>query len=200
MKKLAYYDSIDDLPQTARNILNAALDILLYDGIKGLSLSKVAAKAGENKASIAYHFGSKDGLIAALFDLFFHEENRQLIELTQRLPLSDERIEVAVAHERRIITSNQAFFALIELLPTGLRNPDTRARLNELYKGYRRTVGVTLDATDEESYRKLAPLAHLYIALVDGLSIQYAIDPDDEALDATLDLMKQIMHDYVAKL
>jgi AcrR family transcriptional regulator len=196
-KHLAYDDSLEDLSPTARNILQAALAILLDEGLAGLTLSRVAARAGANKASIAYHFGNKDGLIAALFDVFFHEENRQLIDMAHSLPLGPERIEVALAHERRIITSREYLRALVELLPTALRTEATRRRLDELYKGYRRTVGITLDAESEEEYRKLAPLAHLYIALVDGLSIQYAINPDDEAIDATLNLVKQIMRRYV---
>jgi TetR/AcrR family transcriptional repressor of bet genes len=46
-------------------ILEAALDVLKSDGYAGLTIAKVAARAGENKALISYHYGSKDGLIAA---------------------------------------------------------------------------------------------------------------------------------------
>jgi TetR/AcrR family transcriptional regulator, regulator of biofilm formation and stress response len=46
-------------------ILDACLDVLKEEGYAGLSIAKVAARAGENKALISYHFGSKQGLIAA---------------------------------------------------------------------------------------------------------------------------------------
>jgi AcrR family transcriptional regulator len=39
--------------------------VLKADAYAGLTVAKVAAGAGENKALIAYHFGSKQGLIAA---------------------------------------------------------------------------------------------------------------------------------------
>ena len=39
--------------------------MLKADGYAGLTTAKVAARAGENKALIAYHFGSKQGLVAA---------------------------------------------------------------------------------------------------------------------------------------
>ena len=39
--------------------------MLKAEGYAGLSIAKVAAQAGENKALIAYHFGSKQGLVAA---------------------------------------------------------------------------------------------------------------------------------------
>jgi TetR/AcrR family transcriptional repressor of bet genes len=46
-------------------ILAAALEVLKSDGYAGLSLAKVAAEAGENKALISYHFGSRQGLVSA---------------------------------------------------------------------------------------------------------------------------------------
>ncbi len=47
-------------------ILEAGLQVLKSDGYAGLTIAKVAAAAGENKALISYHFGSRDGLIAAV--------------------------------------------------------------------------------------------------------------------------------------
>jgi AcrR family transcriptional regulator len=45
-------------------ILEAALDVLKADGYAGLTTAKVAARSGQNKALISYHFGSKQGLVA----------------------------------------------------------------------------------------------------------------------------------------
>jgi AcrR family transcriptional regulator len=53
-------------PTGARErLLDAGLETLLADGYAGLTTAKVAVRAGENKALIAYHFGSKDGLVGA---------------------------------------------------------------------------------------------------------------------------------------
>jgi AcrR family transcriptional regulator len=46
-------------------ILEAALDVLKRDGYAGMTTAKVAARSGQNKALIGYHFGSKEGLVAA---------------------------------------------------------------------------------------------------------------------------------------
>jgi AcrR family transcriptional regulator len=46
-------------------ILEAAIEVLKADGYAGLTLAKVAARAGESKALVAYHFGSKQGLVGA---------------------------------------------------------------------------------------------------------------------------------------
>ena len=46
-------------------ILAGCLEVLKSDGYAGLTTAKVAAASGESKALIAYHFGSKHGLVAA---------------------------------------------------------------------------------------------------------------------------------------
>ncbi len=46
-------------------ILAAGYETLLADGYAGLTMAKVALRAGESKALISYHFGSKQGLVAA---------------------------------------------------------------------------------------------------------------------------------------
>jgi AcrR family transcriptional regulator len=46
-------------------ILDACIEVLKAEGYAGLSVAKVAARAGENKALISYHFGSRQGLVAA---------------------------------------------------------------------------------------------------------------------------------------
>jgi AcrR family transcriptional regulator len=50
----------------ADRILDAAYGVLKRDGYAGLTTAKVAAASGQNKALISYHFGSKQGLVAAV--------------------------------------------------------------------------------------------------------------------------------------
>jgi AcrR family transcriptional regulator len=47
-------------------ILAAAYEVLKRDGYAGLTTAKVAAASGQNKAMISYHYGSKQGLVAAV--------------------------------------------------------------------------------------------------------------------------------------
>jgi AcrR family transcriptional regulator len=46
-------------------ILEAAIEVLKADGYAGLTIAKVAARAGESKPLVPYHFGSKQGLVGA---------------------------------------------------------------------------------------------------------------------------------------
>ena len=47
-------------------MLEAGLEVLKAEGYAGLTTAKVAARSGQNKALISYHFGSKQGLVAAV--------------------------------------------------------------------------------------------------------------------------------------
>ena len=69
-------------------ILAATRTRLLADGYAGLSTRKVAEEAGVPVSQLNYHFGSKQGLILALFE---EENQRRLARQThmyaQDLPL-----------------------------------------------------------------------------------------------------------------
>jgi AcrR family transcriptional regulator len=49
---------------TRRRLLDAAAEILASHGEPGLTLRAVGAVAGSNVATVKYHFGSRDGLVA----------------------------------------------------------------------------------------------------------------------------------------
>lgn len=63
-------------PETATTLLEAAKKILRQNGYAGLSTRGVAAAAGVPLSQIHYHFGSKQGLLLALFKY----QNAQLLD------------------------------------------------------------------------------------------------------------------------
>ena len=62
--------------ETSTSILEAAKKVLRQNGHSGLSTRDVAAAAGVPLSQIHYHFGSKQGLMLALFDYL----NEQLLD------------------------------------------------------------------------------------------------------------------------
>src|SRR3954464_11115130 len=46
-------------------ILEAATEVLKSEGSAGLTIAKVVDRAGESKPLVAYHYGSKQGLVEA---------------------------------------------------------------------------------------------------------------------------------------
>ena len=54
-------------PSVRERILEVAERLFAEHGMSGVGLRAITTEAGVNLASIAYHFGSKDGLLEALF-------------------------------------------------------------------------------------------------------------------------------------
>jgi AcrR family transcriptional regulator len=63
-------------PETSAMLLEAAKKILRQKGYAGLSTRDVAASAGMPLSQIHYHFGSKQGMVLALFEYL----NAQLLD------------------------------------------------------------------------------------------------------------------------
>jgi AcrR family transcriptional regulator len=63
-------------PETSTTLLEAAKKVLRQKGYSGLSTRDVAAAAGVPLSQIHYHFGSKQGMVLALFEYL----NGQLLD------------------------------------------------------------------------------------------------------------------------
>lgn len=59
----------DNLPQARTALIEAALAAFAEQGINGVSLRTIVARAGQhNQSAVHYHFGNKQGLVAAALD------------------------------------------------------------------------------------------------------------------------------------
>ena len=57
-----------DAERTRRNILDAARGIFAEKGYSGANVSEIVARALTTKPMVYYHFGSKEGLFAAVLE------------------------------------------------------------------------------------------------------------------------------------
>ena len=73
---------------TKERILDVAERLFADFGYKATSLRDITSEAGVNLASVNYHFGSKDALLAALLDRRFAPVNRRRLELLDELEAS----------------------------------------------------------------------------------------------------------------
>lgn len=82
-------------PDARKALLEAAKKVLRRDGYAGLSTREVAERAGVPLSQIHYHFGSKTGLVLALFE---HLNNELLAR--QRAMFDDTSIPLSARWER----------------------------------------------------------------------------------------------------
>jgi AcrR family transcriptional regulator len=119
-----------------RTLITAAARCrLLADGYAGLSTRKVAEEAGVPVSQLHYHFGSKQGLILALFE---EENQRRLARQThmyaQDLPLW-QRYEQACDFLEDDLDSGYVR-VLQELIAAGWSNAELGAAVRDLLGGW----------------------------------------------------------------
>jgi AcrR family transcriptional regulator len=116
-------------------ILDAARSRLLADGYAGLSTRKVAEEAGVPVSQLNYHFGSKQGLILALFE----EENQRRLARQTRMYAEDlplwQRYERACDYLEDDLDSGYVR-VLQELMAAGWSNAELGAAVRELLGGW----------------------------------------------------------------
>ncbi|MEA2457716.1 MAG: hypothetical protein QOC95_688, partial [Thermoleophilaceae bacterium] len=156
-------------------ILEAGLAVLKEDGYAGLTTSKVAARSGQNKALIAYHFGSKQGLVAAVAREVSAAITEELLE-----GIGEPRTVAGVARGvvdgvARIMERDEGLARLyFDLASHSIVEPEVRAIIAEMKQGYRDAVGLVLARVKDGPKRSSdADGAAVYlIACLEGLALE----------------------------
>jgi AcrR family transcriptional regulator len=116
-------------------ILEAARSRLLADGYAGLSTRKVAEEAGVPLSQLHYHFGSKQGLILALFE----EENQRRLARQHRMYAEDaplwQRYERACDYLDDDLESGYVR-VLQEMIAASWSNKELGSAVRELLNGW----------------------------------------------------------------
>ena len=145
----------DTVVDTRSRIIEAARRRLLVDGYVGLSTRKVADEAEVPLSQLHYHFGSKGGLVLALFE----EENNRRLDRQTRMYAEDvplwRRYEQACDYLEDDLDSGYVR-VLQEMIAAGWSNQEVGDAVRELLGGwYRLLAEVAREA--EERYGPLGP-------------------------------------------
>lgn len=130
----------EKVSQTRQYLLEAAQKILIEQGYAGLSTRRVADAAGMPMSQIQYHFGSKEGMVLALFEAM----NSALLDRQQAmfgdpaLPLSR---QWALACDFLEDDLNSGYVQVLqELIAAGWSNPAIRDAVAEALDGWQRLL------------------------------------------------------------
>jgi TetR/AcrR family acrAB operon transcriptional repressor len=168
-------DPLMGMPEPARNLVQAAKRIIARHGLAGLTLNAVAREAGENKATTAYYFGNKDGLVAAVHDSVIHDEYiaaRALFEDSD----DRDRVRLIIEEMKRISSLEEELRLAYELIPHALRHEALGDRLRELYTWYADMKRSWLQPwAAEMDAETMDGLLELLAAVMDGIGIQYLL-------------------------
>jgi TetR/AcrR family transcriptional repressor of bet genes len=190
-----------ELPAQAAELLRAAEHLLVEQGFQALSLDNVAREAGQYKASVRYYFGSKAGLVAALVDNMTPGSIlEETVHSAREVPPGEERVRRQLGAWRVLSEDADEMRAFFEVLPHILRDEVLRAKVAELYRQYRQTDVELFELPESVSDREAKALATIVSAVVDGVGAHALLDPDDVDMEATFDVLIDMVDLYLGKL
>jgi AcrR family transcriptional regulator len=155
-------------------ILSAATETMKAEGYAGLTVAKVAARAGESKALIGYHFGSKQGLVAAVGrELAETITSRVLAEIQDTATVEDLTRGVAIAIEEIAAEDPRIPRLYFDLAAVSVVDPDVRGTIQEINGVWREVLHERLGAaSDGPKPRDIPAVALLIMAGVQGMALE----------------------------
>jgi len=161
---------------TAQRILEATIECIEESGLEGVTVRKIAARAGVNVAAVNYHFGSKAALLERALDLTL-DNAFSLQELDEYLA---EGMEVRGAVERFVAEYLENAMRWPGIAEAHLHAPLTRGeypdavlqKMGAFLAGFLDTVSPLLPTRDrEEGMRAVVQLwsAVMFVGLLPGL-------------------------------
>ncbi len=179
VRKLGIERPRRELAPTAERILKAARRVLLKKGYPALTMQQIEKESGINRALVHYYFGNKAGLVDALVETLFEDPAFGYSDEVMRAPEGEQRRKALLAWLLRILRDHRSARLLYELLPRLLRSAKLRSHVAELYRAYRefdgRCLASGVAAVDPATSDRLGALS---VAVVEGLGVQLAVDPD----------------------
>ncbi len=128
-------DPRPSLPPAAARIVDAAQRVLLRKGFGGLTLKAIAEDSGENSAMVQYYFDNKAGLVKAMIDANFREEQED-VALAMSSVTGDDLLPKFV-EGLRTISLSRSYRVFFDILPYVLRHERFKNRMAEVLEWYR---------------------------------------------------------------
>jgi TetR/AcrR family transcriptional repressor of bet genes len=155
-------------------ILAATLEVLKRDGYAGLTTAKVAAASGQNKALIGYHFGSKQGLVAAVARQVADEITAEVLEGVGEPASAAELVEGVVAGIWRVIKRDERLGRVyFDFASQSVVEPEVARIMREMKANFRATLSSLLGTIDDgPAARDRDAVAVFLIAGVEGLALE----------------------------
>ncbi len=191
---------LEGLSPTALHIVHSATELLAGEGYRAFTMEAVAAQACVDRSTLRHHFASKSALLLAVFDNLQVPAWEQLVAQVREIPAGPQRLVAYVRGLGNLIAYPDSARGLFELAAPGLADPMLRQMLADRYQYYRRTtaelLGVDLwsDPTGDQKERKrLETLSTLILAVLDGLSLQLALDSERVDAEATFSALADMI-------
>jgi AcrR family transcriptional regulator len=155
-------------------ILEAAIEVLKADGYAGLTIAKVAARAGESKPLVVYHYGSKQGLVQAAGRSIAEMITNEVLAEIDGATTVESVIRGADAGVERVLDEDQRVARLyFDLAAVSVVDPEIRQTIAEVNEQWREVlVRLITEASDGLPTTRARVLTVMLIAGMQGMTLE----------------------------
>jgi AcrR family transcriptional regulator len=171
-------------------IIWALFDCLVTSGHEKITIKQIAARASLPHGVIHYYFEKKDDIVTALvtsltgtYKALFEEAVKSVADPTERLTRMLDYLVEAFVFDRNL---NRVFYNLVQM---GFERRDVNGPLRRMLEAYRGTMKIVFKSAG--AGKESALLSFLLVALIEGLALQWMIDPDALKKDRVRKIVKQ---------
>jgi AcrR family transcriptional regulator len=161
-------------PGARERILEAAIGVLKADGYAGLTIAKVAARAGESKPLVAYHFGSKQGLVGAAGRAIAEMITDEVLAAIDGATTVEGVIRGVDAGVERVLDEDERVARLyFDLAAVSVVESDVRRTIAEVNEQWREVlIRLLTEASDGLRPAKARVLTVMVIAGMQGMTLE----------------------------
>ncbi|CAN5433510.1 TetR/AcrR family transcriptional regulator [soil metagenome] len=174
---------------TRQRLIDGTLDCVRRSGVDGATSREITTTAGVNLGAITYHFGSKDELVAeALLDAVRRWLDPVLAVLRSELEPAERTAAAVEALQRSLAEARSSLPTYLAALAHAPHSAPLRRGLDELLHELHELLAGQIE--DMRSGGQLPPwvepsaMAHLLVALADGIALHAVLQPDEGDLPA----------------
>lgn len=174
-----------------RRLMDAAVTLFATQGYRGTSVAEIGARAGQSRAAVNFHFGSKEALLMAIVRQVVDEwEENLLFPGLERAGTAEQILDAGLDAHRRMLQEQPTRFALYYSLMMEALAPSTpiREEMAALNRRVRdRAAELVRSAQNAGLARPDVDAGGLAVWLVGalrGIAHQYLVDPASVDLDA----------------
>jgi AcrR family transcriptional regulator len=155
-------------------ILDAAIEVLKSDGYAGLTIAKVAARAGESKPLVAYHYGSKQGLVQAAGRSIAEMITDEVLDAVDGATTVEAVIRGVDAGVERVLDDDERVARIyFDLAAVSVVEPEVRRTIAEVNDQWREVlVRLLTEADDGLTPAKARVLTVMVIAGMQGMTLE----------------------------
>lgn len=190
------------LPEDRRaDLVEATLRCLARDGHAGVSVRRIAAEAGVSAGLVNHHFEGIEALVAAAYEKIAHDVTARIVCRVEPVKGARARVSafIAASFSPEVLDPAllRVWVVFWSLLPHAKALQDIQKRT---WVDYRRTLErELLGCLGEGSRLDVETTALGLAALMDGLWLQWCLDPGCYAAEAGVALAERFVDDALGR-